>query len=400
MVTLEQARETILAAIGAITATEILPIALTVGRAAMSEIIAPLDLPPFDNAAVDGYAVHSADLASAAESHPVALQQTGSVAAGEAPNRVLTRGTCMRILTGAVLPAGADAVVMQEDTARVDPGMIRFSAPIAAWEGIRLAGEDLRRGTRIIPAGERLRPAHVGLLAATGHATLTVRRRPRIALLATGNELLDPQEAPAPGRIYDSNRPLLSALAMTEGAQVVSTAKVPDTLEGTMTALRDAARLSDVVVTTGGVSVGDADRVKAAMLALGGTLDIWRIAMRPGKPFAWGHIEDAWWFGLPGNPVSAFVTWWLLVRPSLRRLMGMSEVHGRRMKARMAEPVANRSDRRHFIRVYLDEKGEVRPTGTQASHIQSSLAAANALLDVPPMTSIEAGSEVKVELLE
>lgn len=399
MISLESAQESILGGLRALGTTEILPVALATGRVPTVDLHARVELPPFDNASVDGYAVQSGDLAEAGPETPVTLNEVGRVGAGDLPNCLVVAGTCVRIFTGAIVPPGADAVVMQEDTSRGEGGRVTFLAAPGPWEGVRLAGGDLKLGARVAEAGVPLSPARVGLLAATGHATISVHRRPRIALLATGNELTSPGDPLVPGRIYDSNRALLSALAAEDGFHLVSTNLVQDTPEGTMAALVDAARSSDVVVTTGGVSVGDSDLVKAAVLALGGTVENWRLALKPGKPFAWGRFESALWFGLPGNPVSAFVTWWLLVRPALRRLMGMKDPHGRRIRARLGEPAGNDGGRRHFMRVRVDREGLVWIAGAQASHIQSGLAEANALLDVPPGASWEAGREVDVLLL-
>ena len=329
----------------------------------------------------------------------VRLPIAGTLAAGAAPSTVVAPGTCLRIFTGAVLPPGADAVVMQEDARVEDDTTAIFHETVTPWEGVRMAGEDFRLGARLVETGECLRPAHIGLLAAAGQARVAVFRRPRVALLATGSELTEPGQPLAPGRIYDSNRVLLASLAASDGIQVVLDSTIPDSLELTMAALRDAARKADVVVTTGGVSVGALDVVKGALVALGGTVEVWRVAMKPGKPFAWGRLEAAHWFGLPGNPVSAFVTWWLFVRPALRRLMGERHPFARRFPGRLSEAVVNRGDRRHFVRVILDESGGIRLAGTQASHVQSALASANALLDVPPETVWPAGREVTVDWL-
>ncbi|MBX3748381.1 MAG: molybdopterin molybdotransferase MoeA [Verrucomicrobiae bacterium] len=399
MISLESAQESILGGLRPLATTEILPVAMATGRVPTGDLNARVELPPFDNASVDGYAVQSADLAGAGPENPVALEEVGRVSAGDLPSRLVTSGTCVRIFTGAIVPPGADAVVMQEDTSRGEGGLVRFMASVGPWEGVRLAGGDLKLGARVAEAGVPLSPARVGLLAATGHATVSVHRRPRITLLATGNELTSPGDPLVPGRIYDSNRALLSALAAKDGFHLVSAGLVQDTPEGTMAALVDAARASDVVVTTGGVSVGDSDLVKAAVMALGGTVENWRLALKPGKPFAWGRFESALWFGLPGNPVSAFVTWWLLVRPALRRLMGMKVAHGQRLRGRLGEAVGNEGERRHFMRVRLDEEGRVWIAGAQASHIQSGLAEANGLLDVPPRSVWEMGRDVEVLLL-
>ncbi len=399
MTPLEVAREIILKTLHPLPA-EPVSIDEACGRVTASDILAPTDLPSFDSSAFDGYAVRADDTISAAPDAPITLELVGSVMAGDAPNLVVRPGSCARIFTGAVVPAGADAIVMQEDARFDTNARLVISQRATPWEGVRLAGEDVRRGMVLVPAGHRLRPAHIGLLAAGGIASVDVHRRPRITLLSTGDELTEPGLALAPGRIYDSNRPLLHALAAGEGIPAWNSKRIPDQLELVMAELQSALRSAEVIITTGGVSVGEADFVKPAISALGGSVEVWRLDLKPGKPFAWGRLQNAHWFGLPGNPVSAYVTWCLLVRPALRRLMGMKNPFGRRVLARLGEPVTNRGDRRHFMRVHLDDQGFARLSGSQASHMQHGLAAADALLDVPPGANWPAGQEVKLELLD
>lgn len=398
MISVETAQARILESLRPLP-VETVPLIASLGRGCAEEVVAPSDLPAFDNAAVDGYAVSSPDLLEASSERPIELEVVGVVAAGDAPMLVVRPGTCVRIFTGAVLPTGADAVVMQEDVETAGGSSVRIRERVRPWDGVRLAGEDVRRGTRLAWVGQRVRPGLIGLLAASGFATVTVPRRPRVAVLTTGSELLEPGNPPVPGGVYNSNCPLLEALARTEGVEVTGVSRTPDTLEHTMAGLVLAARGNDVVITTGGVSVGEADLVRAALAALGGTVEDWKVAMKPGKPFAWGRLEGTLWFGLPGNPVSAFVTWWLLVRPALLRLMGVQATGGRRVTGRLAASVTNAGDRRHFLRVSLDDAGRVAVVGPQSSHIQSSLALADGLLDVPPLTTWEMGQEVRVELL-
>ncbi len=415
MIPLEEARSRILDAIEPLP-VENAPLDQALGRVAASPVQALLDIPRFDNASVDGYALRTRDLPpfsenrtagfpvgseSLSEAKPIRLPvHTRIAAAGDPPLEGLPEGTCARIFTGAALPPDADAVIMQEDTLPEPEGHVTLLAPVTPWEGVRFAGEDVRRGSTLVPAGQRLQPAHLGLLAAAGVGSIDVRRRPRITLLTSGNELVEPSAEVAPGKLPDSNRFLLRALAQAAGASIVRGAWVPDHLETVMEALRDAASSSDLVVTTGGVSVGDADLLKSAFTRLGGKLELWRIAVKPGKPFAWGRLGNCHWFGLPGNPVAVFVTWRILVLPALRRFEGDQELFGRHGAARLAEPVANRGDRLHLLRVHVDPKGNARPIGTQASHIQSGLAASNALLQVPAGTTWEAGREVDVEWID
>ncbi|MGE3309617.1 MAG: gephyrin-like molybdotransferase Glp [Limisphaerales bacterium] len=422
MISLQEARARILDAIEPL-AVETVNLDQALGRVVASPVQALLDIPRFDNASVDGYAVRTRDLRahsndptarsrdsgsessesseSLSEMRPIRLPVHSRVAAaGDPPLEGLPDGTCARIFTGAPLPPGTDAVVMQEDTRAEPPGWVTLLASVTPWEGVRFAGEDVRRGSPLASAGQRLRPAHLGLLAAAGVGALKVRRRPRITLLTTGNELVEPSADVPPGKLPDSNRFLLRALAERSGACVARGAWVPDDLEAIMGALGEAAATSDLVVTTGGVSVGDADLLKSAFTRLGGRLDLWRIAVKPGKPFAWGRLGNCHWFGLPGNPVAVFATWQVLVLPALRRFEADQELVGRVGIARLSEPVTNRGDRLHLLRVHVDSKGSVRPIGMQASHIQSGLAAANALLHVPAGSAWETGREVEVEWID
>lgn len=398
MLAVEQARNQILAALASLP-TEEVPLLEALDRFAAETLRAPRAVPAFDNSALDGYAVHSTDVAEATPQHPVTLKVVGCSSAGTAPGPAFPTGTCLRIFTGAPLPQGADAIVMQEDTQTSNAGpdhvlVLQRSAP---WEGVRFVGEDIRPGAILIDQGRRLRPNALSLLASTGIHQVRVHRRPRIALLSTGSELVEPGEELRPGQIHDSNGVLLESLARREGASIVLRRRIPDDLEATVAALEQASHEADVLVTTGGVSVGDADLLRPALSQLGGSVELWRIAMKPGKPFAFGRLGKAAWFGLPGNPVSAFVTWRILVRPALHRLAGSTEDPNPLLPARLGHPMTNRGDRRHFVRVVLDREGRVFQAGTQASHLQSSLTAANALLDMPPATTWETGREVSID---
>ncbi|MDO8348891.1 MAG: molybdopterin molybdotransferase MoeA [Planctomycetota bacterium] len=399
MISLEVARDRILAKLQPLPA-EVVPLLRALDRFTAHDIAAGRSVPPFDNSAFDGYAVRSRDLTAAVPGAPIRLRIAGTAAAGSAPADPFPEGTCFRIYTGAPMPAGADAVVMQEDTRAEGPDTILLETPIRPWEGVRFLGEDVRAGTRLVSAGQQLGPTQLSLLAMTGLNRVEVHRAPRVFVLSTGSELIEPGSEPLPGQIHDSNGILMEALVARAGAVVAGRSRVTDDPESTFTALADAACGTDVLVTTGGVSVGDADLLRPAVERLGGSIDFWRIAMKPGKPFVFGRLFDAWWFGLPGNPVSAFVTWWQLVRPALHRLAGGTSVPSRTVPGRLAQSISNRGDRRHFLRVTLGEDGLVTQSGTQASHVQSSLALANALLDVPERTTWEAGRDVHVERID
>jgi molybdopterin molybdotransferase len=401
VLSLEEARERILAAIPPLT-EEPVPVAAAWGRFAARDVVSPLDLPAFDNSAMDGYAVRAEDVAAASASSPVALRLAGQTAAGETFAGTLHPGECVRVFTGSALPAGADAVVMQEDT-RLEPakpGQVLILDRARPWENVRLRGEDVKRGATICEAGARVSAGVVGLLAATGIASVAMRRRPVIGLLATGSELLEAGAPWTPGKIYESHRVSLAPLLDRAGAVPRVFPLVPDTLDDTRRALEEAFSACDAVVTTGGVSVGELDWVKAAFESLGGELGFWKVAIRPGKPFVFGRWQEKFLFGLPGNPVSAVVTFLLLVRPALLRWQGAGSVALPAQNAVLAEPLVNRGDRRHFMRVRRDETGAVRLAGIQASHALSSLALADGLVDVPPATTLPAGASVSVLSIE
>jgi molybdopterin molybdotransferase len=307
-------------------------------------------------------------------------------------------GTCARLFTGSPLPEGADAVVMQEDT-RPDParpGQVFFLDTARPWENVRLRGEDLKRGDLLAEAGDVLTFGKIGLLAAAGRRELKVRRQPRVALLATGNELAEGGQPLQPGQIYESNRAMLAALAKRAGARPDTFPLVPDTMEATRASLEKALATCDVAITIGGVSVGEFDFVKPAFEQMGGELNFWKVAIKPGKPFVCGRAGRKLLFGLPGNPVSALVTFLLLVRPALGRLQGARAVGLTQCPGPLAEPLTNPADRRHFMRVAQDDSGKVRSAGAQASHVLSSLAKANGLVDVPPRTTLAKGAIVFV----
>jgi molybdopterin molybdotransferase len=378
--------------------SELVPLADAPGRVLTESIQSPIDLPIFDNSAMDGYAVRAADIASATAATPVHLRVVGKVAAGDVAASQVTPGVCMRLFTGSPLPPGADAVVMQEDT-RLDPncpGEVMILAPANPGEYVRPHGEDITQGSIMAAEGEVLAAGRIGLIAAAGLTHISVGRRPVVGLLATGSELMEPGQPLAPGRIYESNRAALAALIKRSGAIPASFPLVADALAQTNLALANALSQCDAVVTSGGVSVGEMDFLKRSFEQIGGELEFWKVAMKPGRPFVFGRYGEKLLFGLPGNPVSAFVTFLLLVRPALLRWQGAAEVSLPVHPGVLAEPLANPGERRHFMRVKVDSTGKVRSAGIQASHVLSSLAAANGLIDMPPCSSLVTGSPVSV----
>jgi molybdopterin molybdotransferase len=394
MLSLESARQQILSRLTPLPA-ESIPVSQAYGRFLTQNVTASIDLPPFDNSAMDGYAVRSNDVAGATPERSIALQLAGRSAAGESTMPPVEPGTCLRVFTGAPLPSGADAVVMQEDT-RIDPGdprRIWISDAVKPWENVRFKGEDVKCASHVLSTGERMSAAHLGLVSALGIGAIHVARRPRIALLSTGNELIEPGTKLEPGRIYESNRTMLAPLLERSGAIVRALPLVPDTLAATAEALTKAFEENDAVVSSGGVSVGELDFVKAAFEGLGGRLEFWRIAMKPGKPFAFGTLGQKYFFGLPGNPVSALVTFLLLVRPTLYRWQGASHTDPPQRRVVAADVFENRGERRHFMRARLDESGQAKLAGSQASHMLGALAGADGLIDVPPAWTVSPGNE-------
>ena len=365
------------------------------GRFLTEEITAPISLPRFDNSAMDGYALRAEDATKAAAGSPVQLRCIGTAPAGTNFNGTLLAGTCVRVFTGSPLPAGADAVVMQEDT-RVTGELVEVLDCAKPWENVRFAGQDVKEGTLVTRAGERLRATGLALLGALGIERVCVAIQPTVGILSTGSELVEAGQLLRGGQIYESNRAALAALVRAAGALPNVLPLVCDKFEDTAAALQSALETSDIVITTGGASVGEHDLLKTAFESVGGALDFWRVAIKPGKPFVFGRWKQKLLFGLPGNPVSAFVTFLLLVRPALLKWQGAADLTLPIATGLLAEPIQNAGDRRHFVRVVTARDGTVRSAGLQASHALASLAVANGLLDIPPKTSWPAGRAVQV----
>ena len=354
-------------------------------------LVASLDLPVADNSSMDGYAVRADDLKGARPKNPIPLQMLGIVPAGEVPQMTVLPGTCVRVFTGSFLPAGADAVLMQEET-EAEGGLVRCLDPVTPWENIRFRGEDVKTGTRLLESGEWLRARHLGLIAATGRAQVRVSRRPRVGILATGHELQEAGQALAPGAIFESNRVVMAELVRQVGGIPTIYPLVEDTMEATTRALGQAIDENDAVVTTGGVSVGDYDLVRPAIEALGGRIEFWRVRLRPGKPFVFARFDDKPLFGLPGNPVSAVTTFMILVRPGLLKLQGARSLEANARWCRLTESVSNSGDRPHFFRVRIDEHEGLSSAGLQGSHALQSLSQADGWLRVDPKQTLEAGA--------
>ena len=400
MLSLEEAVERSLAA-APLLGSEIVPLADAGGRFVASPLKAGVSLPGFDNSAMDGYAARSADLNGATTESPVELSCIGVIPAGAHPVDKVGEGTCMRIFTGSPIPRGADAVIMQEDCSTPgDDHTVRCNDSIKPWENIRLKGEDVREGDPLITAGMRITAGTIGLLAATGHHSVEVGLRPKVGLVTTGSELVEPPGELQPGEIYESNRAMLASLVSKANGLPTPYPIVPDTLEATVAALERAFAENDAVLTSGGVSVGDHDHVRPAIERLGGSLDFWKVAVKPGKPFVLGQVGGKPVFGMPGNPVSAIITYLLMVRPALLKMQGASEWRLAKRSGRLADELVNKGDRRHFVRVTIDDLGLVRSVGGQRSHMLGSLAQSNSLVDLPPGSRLAKGDSVDVLLID
>ncbi len=416
MLTVDEARARLLAAARPIENSETLPLGLCLGRVLAAPLASNIFVPPLDNSAMDGYAVRAVE---AVEGAFLPISQRIPAGSIGAP---LLAGTVARIFTGAPVPEGADAIVIQEDTE--PPSALRSLPPEGAqsppWGGpaaempiegetvrilraaklgthIRRRGEDIASGQIVLAAGSKLGPAQLGVAASIGAAELTVQRRLRVAIFFTGDELVAPGEALPPGRIYNSNRATLTALLEQLGVEVIDLGTVSDTLEATVSALQNAADCAEVVMTTGGVSVGEEDHVKAAVTQLG-SLDMWKVAMKPGKPLAFGKVGNADFVGLPGNPVSAFVVFCLFARPFLLARMGASRAAIGQPPQNFVVPAAftrsRASDRREFLRARL-ENGRAALFPNQSSGALTSMAWAEGLVDIPIGSTVAEGEAVR-----
>jgi molybdopterin molybdotransferase len=363
------------------------------GRVLAADVVSAIDVPPQDNSSMDGYALRAADVAPAGSVLPVSQR----VAAGHV-GAALAPGSAARIFTGAQVPAGADSIVMQEQCAPAGEGAVRVSAVPVVGQWIRRRGEDVRAGAVVLRRGARLSPQALGLAATVGAATLLVVRRPRVALFSTGDELVMPgtvaPDALPPGAIYNSNRFTLRGLLQAAGCEATDLGIVPDRLDATRAALREAAGHHDLILTSGGVSVGEEDHIRPAVAAEG-RVELWQVAIKPGKPLAFGQVGRALFVGLPGNPVSSFVTFLVAVAPLLRTMQGMD--------AALPEPLALRADfdwprpdrRREFLRVRRNAQGGLDLFANQSSGVLTSAVWADGLVDNPPGQTIARGDTVR-----
>ena len=406
MLSVPDAATRIVAAVAPLPAVS-LPLAESLGTVLAADVRSPITLPHWDNSAMDGYAVHGDDVAGASEAAPRALPVVGSVAAGAPVPRALARGEAMQIMTGAPMPPGADTVIRVEDTdAGTTTVQVRKDRDVG--KNIRRAGEDVRAGQVAVPAGTPIGAAQIGVLASIGASTVTVHRRPRVAILGSGDELVELDgfaEVLAGRRIVSSNRYTLEALVRLSGGEPISLGHAPDSLDAVRALLQRAVDAApDLIVTSAGVSVGEHDHTRTAIEAMGTALDFWRVRMRPGAPLGFGRVQGIPWIGLPGNPVSAMVTFELFVRPTIRRLLGHARVHRRPVPVVLDEPVSIGAKLTHFYRAVVapapDGHLHARLTGPQGSGILTSMSLANALLIVPEDAStVPAGETLQALLL-
>jgi molybdopterin molybdotransferase len=402
-----QTRALILDALSPVAGHELLPIRQALGRVLAADVISALDVPAHDNSAMDGFAVNFADLVNDGLTR---LHIVGTALAGVPFTGKVGAGGTARIMTGAVMPAGADTVVMQE-VAHMEGDVVNIPDGQRKGQHVRRAGEDLRAGTAAIQAGKRLGPAELGVIASLGCAEVSVRRRVRVAMFSTGDELCSIGMPLAPGAVYDSNRYSLWGMLSRLGCEIIDMGVVKDDPLALENAFRDAAACADVIITSGGVSVGEADFIKSLMAQLGEVM-FWKIAMKPGRPMAFGQIRSggdqssgAWLFGLPGNPVAVMVTFYQFVRPALLKLAGVTNADTLpEFSVRCAEPMRKLKGRTEFQRgILFQDHGEcwVRPTGSQGSGILSSMMAANCFIVLPPESAqVNAGEMVAVQPFE
>ena len=397
MLSVEDARAAMVMQVNSISASQMLPLQQLCGRVLAEDIISPISLPPFDNSAMDGYAISSSD------THAQGLKIHQRIAAGDTPSP-LSPGHAARIFTGAMIPPGADTVVMQE-FCEIRDGMLFVKETFKAGDHIRIAGHSVSRGSRVLRKGTLLKSYHVGLIASLGVNSASVIHPPRVAVFSTGDELASPGTELAPGQIYNSNLPSLISLLQSQGCEIVQSGTIADDFEQTRSTLKAASQSADLIVTSGGVSVGEEDHVKNSIEAEGKPA-LWKVRMKPGKPVAFGHIEGALFIGLPGNPVSSLITSMLFLLPIIRRMTGGSVQAGlvngfplpsgyARLDAEWLTP----RPRREFIRVNLAQEAYklpwAKPLVNQGSDVLSGLAESDALLEIPEYKTFGHGAVLR-----
>lgn len=405
MLSVDEAQSNILAAFGPLPPVEV-PLRAALDLTLAEDVILGCDLPPFANSAMDGYAVRAEDTALANVSAPTELCVSGQAAAGHRPDAPVEFGCAVRIMTGAPIPEGADAVVRFEDIEEIagvegiDRIVLRRAVP--PGENIRHAGEDARQGQTVLSAGARIRPAEIALMAAIGRAAVPIHRRPRVGVLVTGDEVIEPGELPQAGQIWNSNGPMIEAQIRQCGGEPVALGVAKDTTDAVQAKLAALEQL-DLLVTTGGVSVGDFDVVKD-VLRSEGRVDLWNIRIKPGKPLAFGMLGDTPLIGLPGNPVAASIAFTQFARPAILTMLGRTDVAIPEIQARVLDRIENRGGRRQYVRVRVDASPDgyvAHLAGGQGSAMLTSLARSNGLLVVPESCPVvEPGTTMTVQMTD
>lgn len=402
MISVEKALQTIHDAAGALP-SRVLPISNCAGYILDEEIVATENVPPFDNSAMDGYAVIAADLHDASYEQPVLLNVIDIIQAGKVSEKKLRNGQAMQIMTGAPLPEGADAVIMAEQTEKTQDGKVKFFTTVVTNENCRRAGDDIKIGSSVFQKGRQLKPYDIGVLASIGRTNVRIIPRPRIAILSTGDELAAIDRPLPPGKIRTSNNYTLQVLIGQLGAEVIDLGIVKDTLQDTNEKLQKAL-FADIILTSGGVSVGEFDFVGEALKHAGVNIKFWKVKQKPGKPLMFGTLDEKLFFGLPGNPVSSIICFELFVVPAIKKMSGLSDTTPLCIKAESGETITKKPGLRHFLRGFVVKENnifKVSPTKNQSSGALSSLSQANCLIDLPEeKENIRPGEEVSVILLD
>ena len=391
MITYSEALSRLLEKAEPIADTETIPLLYSTHRVLAEEIVSPIAVPSWDNSQMDGYAVRHEDLFGATEENPVKLPVSARIPAGNVGDK-LEAGTVARIFTGAPMPEDADTVIPQELVERDgDVAIFRTALKPGAW--VRRRGSDVEQGATVLASGERLTPARIGMIASIGRAYVKVYRRLRVGIFFSGNELVQPGEPLPPGGIYNSNRFMVRSLLQTLGCEVVDLGNVPDTLDATIAAFEKATQASDVILSTGGMSVGEEDHIKNAVEALG-EISLWRVKLKPGKPLAFGSVKGVPFVGCPGNPVAGFVVFLMMARPFLLRRMGLTDTEIHPLSVRADFDWETPGDRQEFVRVRRNATGGVDLYHTQNSQVLSSCAWADGLVDIPVGATVKKGDVV------
>lgn len=400
MLSIEEGLARILDAVHPLDNTEMVELDLAQGRTLATALISPIDVPAHNNSAMDGYAVRSADLSPEGET---SLKVVANVLAGHPYSGTLRPGECVQIMTGAQIPEGLDTIVIKEISRRTGE-MACFPAGVRKGQHLRLAGEDLCKGQEALSVGTGLGPAELGLIASLGLAEVEVLRKPRVAYFSTGDEIRSPGEVLQAGQIYDSNQYTVTAMLRDLGVEVIELGVIPDQREALEEAFQQASSQADVIISSGGVSIGDADYVKETLEQLG-EVDFWRMAIKPGRPLAFGRVEDALFFGLPGNPVAVMITFLQFVKPALKKLLGDSHWQPQQFQLPCGEFLKSQVGRSEFLRGIIEADAEGRPvvhtTGQQGSGILTSMSRADCLIVLgPECTGVEVGQPVWVQPLK